>query len=252
MRRSPTFLLAAILSLPLAAANAPAQQAGITAPPPLSEAPPAAGTEVPLTAYSAVGSDMALANHLDQMGWSDAQISAFILGIRAALRGNPFPIDDAAKQVSERISQQVAEIESRQREQEFAKPGRLKQYMKDICKRLNLVESDSGLCYGVQTGSTGVRAGPDDTVVVSCAAFAADAATPIPQLTNPKARVKVSEMLPGFVEGIQMMTAGGQAIFVLPPSLSFGAGKWPPGVDRGTPILFRIGLIEVISGDSPR
>jgi FKBP-type peptidyl-prolyl cis-trans isomerase len=253
MRPAPISLLSAALTLVLVAGSAAAQQSGaITAPAPLAEAPQPAGLDVPLTAYSAVGSDMALANHLDQMGWSEAQVSAFILGIRAAMRGNPFPVEDAAKRVTESITQRGAEIESREREQAFAKPGRLKLYLKDICKRLNLEQSDSGLCYRIQAGAMGARAGPDDTVVVSCAAFASDGATPLPQLTNPNARVKVSDMLPGFVEGIQMMTAGGQAIFVLPPALSFGAGKWPPGVDHGTPILFRIGLTEVISGGTAR
>jgi FKBP-type peptidyl-prolyl cis-trans isomerase len=135
---------------------------------------------------------------------------------------------------------------------EFAKPGRLTEYIKNICKRLNLQEADSGLCYAIRPGSTGARPGPDDTVVVSCAAFAADGSTPIPQLTAEKARTKVSEMLPGFVEGIQMMSVGGQAIFVLPPALSFGAGTWPAGVDHGTPLLFRITLNEVISAGTQR
>jgi hypothetical protein len=85
---------------------------------------------------------------------------------------------------------------------------------------------------------------------VSCAAYAADGATPIPQLSSQKARTKVSDMLPGFVQGIQMMTVGGQAIFVLPPALSFGNGNWPMGVDRGTPLIFRFALIDVLSGNA--
>jgi FKBP-type peptidyl-prolyl cis-trans isomerase len=186
------------------------------------------------------------------MGWTDAQVAAFIDGIRAAFRGKPYPPNDAARQITERIRQEIAEIESHEREQQFAKPGHLENYLKEICKRLKLTKSDSGLCYGIDPGTTGSRPGPDDTVVVSCAAYAADVATPLPQLSNKNARVKVSDMLPGLGEGVQMMTVGGQAIFVLPPALSFGSGKWPPGVDRGTPLIFRIALINVISGDVQR
>jgi FKBP-type peptidyl-prolyl cis-trans isomerase len=206
----------------------------------------------PVEAFSSVGSDMAMANHLGEMGWNEAQIAAFIEGIRAAFHGRPYPPSAAARQISERITQQIAAIEAHEREVEFAKPGRLKEYIKDICKRLNLEQADSGLCYTIRPGTTEARPGPDDTVVVSCAAFAADGSTPIPQLTAEKARTKVSEMLPGFVEGIQMMSVGGQAIFVLPPALSFGAGTWPPGVDHGTPLLFRITLNEIVSADKPR
>jgi FKBP-type peptidyl-prolyl cis-trans isomerase len=204
----------------------------------------------PLEAFSAVGSDMALANHLGEMGWSEAQVSAFIEGIRAAFQGKPYPPSDAARQISDRIRRQIAEIESREKEQEFAKPGHLEEYLKEVCKRLKLTQSDSGLCYAIDPGTTGSRPGPDDTVVVSCAAYAADFATPLPQLSSQNARIRVSNMLPGFVEGIQMMAVGGQAIFVLPPALSFGSGEWPPGVDRGTPLIFRISLINVISGNA--
>jgi FKBP-type peptidyl-prolyl cis-trans isomerase len=226
-------ILCAAIPLGLAAQQAP----GI--------APPSPAQEAPLDAFSAVGSDMALANRLDQMGWNEAQITAFLDGIRAALHGTPVPLSEAAKQVSVEITQRIAEIDARAKEQEFAKPGRMKEYLKEICKRLKLDQSDSGLCYLVSPGDSGVRPGPDDTVVVSCAAYSSDLATPLPQLTNQKASIKVSEMLPGFVEGIQMMTVGSNAVFVLPPSLSFGAGKWPPGVARGTPLVFRITLNEV-------
>jgi FKBP-type peptidyl-prolyl cis-trans isomerase len=206
----------------------------------------------PLEAFSAVGSDMALANHLNEMGWTDAQVAAFIDGIRAAFRGRPYPPNDAARQITERIHQQIAEIESREREQQFAKPGHLEDYLKEICKRLKLAQSDSGLCYEIDAGTTGSRPGPDDTVVVNCAAYAADVATPLPQLSSKNARIKVSDMLPGFVEGVQMMTVGSQAIFVLPPALSFGSGKWPPGVDRGTPLVFRVALVNVIGAGAQR
>jgi FKBP-type peptidyl-prolyl cis-trans isomerase FkpA len=247
-------VLGAVTALFMAFGAADAQQVPAQDSSPAIQPPQSAfqAPAIPLDAYSSVGSDMALANHLNELGWSEAQITAFIEGIRAALHGKPFPATDAARQVSDTISKRVAEIEAQEREQEFAKPGRLKEYLRDICKRMKLDESDSGLCYAISSVGSGVRPGPDDTVVVSCAAFAADLATPLPQLTNQKARTKVSDMLPGFVEGIQMMTVGSSAIFILPPALSFGKGDWPPGVDRGTPLIFRITLNEVVSANSPR
>jgi FKBP-type peptidyl-prolyl cis-trans isomerase len=224
-------------------AGAPAQQAEIpkgTAAP--SQAP------IPLSALSAIGSSVAVGNHLDELGWSEAQIDAFIEGIRAALHGKPYPLDAAAQEANDAIGRRVGEIEARERDQEFAKPGALEKYLKDICKRMGLQQSDSGLCYGIKYGAKGIRPGPDDTVVVSCMAMAADGKTPIPQLSNQNARGKISTMLPGFVEGLQMMTVGSEALLVLPPALSFGGGAWPPGVDRGSPLIFRITLKEVISG----
>jgi FKBP-type peptidyl-prolyl cis-trans isomerase len=211
-----------------------------------------AAAMAPADAYAALGSDLAMANHLNDMGWSEAQIASFIDGLRAAFHGKPVPFNDAARQVSTEIAKHIAEMDAKERKQQLSTPDGLKAYLKDICKQLKLQQSDSGLCYSIEFGPTGIRPSPDDTVIVSCRAFAADGKTAIPELSAEKAHVKVSDTLPGFVEGLQMMSAGSKALFVLPPALSFGSGNWPAGVDRGTPIIFRIILDDVVAGAAIR
>lgn len=206
----------------------------------------------PADAYAALGSDLAMANHLNDMGWSEAQIASFIDGLRAAFHGRPVPFNDAARKMSDEIARHISEMDAKEKRQQLLTPEGLKAYLKDICKQLKLQQSDSGLCYNIQFGPTGIRPGPDDTVIVSCRAFAADGKTAITELSAEKARVKVSDTLPGFVEGLQMMSAGSKALFILPPALSFGAGNWPAGVDRGTPIIFRIVLDDVVAGTASR
>jgi FKBP-type peptidyl-prolyl cis-trans isomerase FkpA len=206
----------------------------------------------PLEAFSAVGSDFAKANHISDMGWSEAQISAFIDGIRAAIHGTPVAFSDTARKLSDQMGKRMTEIEARANADQFATPQRLDEYMKDICKRLNLSMTDSGMGYGIDSGGTGMRPGPDDTVVVTCIGMAPDAKTVLPQLSSQKVRVKVSESLPGFVEGLQMMTVGGKAIFVMPPALTFGSGKWPEGVEPGSPLIFRVSLDDVAGADKPQ
>jgi FKBP-type peptidyl-prolyl cis-trans isomerase FkpA len=207
---------------------------------------------IPLSAFSAVGSSLAVGSHLDKLGWNEEQIAAFVEGVRAALQGKPVPFDAAAQDANTSFSRQLGEIETQERGSEFARPGAIDKYLKDICKRLNLEQSDSGLCYGINFGAKGIRPGPDDTVVVSCMAIACDGKTELPQLSNQNARAKVSSLLPGFVEGFQMMTVGSEAIFVLPPALSFGDGPWPPFLARGEPLIFRIALKEVIGNGAAR
>jgi FKBP-type peptidyl-prolyl cis-trans isomerase len=249
------FALRAAVPLLVASGLCSAQPPG-AAPSDPGQSPPAAATMPqslpPLQAFSEVGSDLVMANHLNEMGWSEAQIAAFIDGIRSAIAGKPFPATEAARQISESINQRKAEIEARDSEQEFAKPGRLESYLKEACKRLKLKRTDSGLCYAIQPGETGMRPGPDDTVVVSFTARAFDGTTELPQLSDQKVHMKLADTFPGFREGIQMMNVGAQGLFVLPPALSFGSGKWPPGVVRGTPLIFQVTLEDVVSGDKPR
>jgi FKBP-type peptidyl-prolyl cis-trans isomerase FkpA len=239
-----SLVLVPILALPAAGRGA-ADNGSATAAPPAPA--PAVSATYPLSAFSAIGSSFAQGNHLPELGWNEAQISAFIEGIRAAFRGKPYPFDDPAKEASAAMGRRVQELQSREREAEFAQPGRLRAYMKDMRKRLNLEEADDGLCFGIQTGGKGNRPGPDDTVVLSCLAVAADGVTKLPQLSTERARMKVKDLLPGIAEGVEMMTNTSQALLIVPPALSFGSGEWPEGVDRGTPIIFQVTLHEVVT-----
>jgi FKBP-type peptidyl-prolyl cis-trans isomerase FkpA len=227
-------------------AIAASAQADVAAKP---EAAPPSQEEL-LQGLAAIGSQVATENHLRDMGWTTAEVDAFISGIHAAIQGNPIPFNGAARQVKTAMTKRLAEIDSRERQAAFADPANLKKYLKNICKRYSLEQSDSGLCYKINPGPSGSRPGPDDSVLFSCTAYASDGTTPIISLTNENARDRISNMLPGFAEGIQMMTVGGEGIFVLPPALSFGSGAWPQGVDAGTPLIFVIKLKQIVVAES--
>ena len=226
-----------------------AQTAGVAGP----GGTPSVSPPAPLTAFAAIGSSMAQVSHLPELGWSEEQIAAFVEGVNAVFHGKPYPFDDAARQVSAEMMRKVQELEAHKKQQAvdaFAQPGRLEKYMKEMRKRYGLQQSDTGLAYSVQAGRTGVRPRPGDTIVVSCLATAADGTTKLPQLSSDHMRVKMANLLPGFMEGFQMMSVDSQARFILPPALSFGTGEWPEGVDRGTPLLFFVTLHEVISAET--
>lgn len=235
-----------VAALHLSAASI-ARADGAAAPGPT---PTPVDSALPLSGFSAIGAYFAKSNHLTELGWNDAQVAAFIEGIRGAFKGRDYPFDDAARKVSEEMGRRAHEIEARGQQQSFADPAQLQAYMKSVCKRYNLDQSDSGLCYTIQSPGKGNRPGSGDTVVMSCVAVAADGSTKLPQLSGSHFRVKVAELLPGIREGVQMMANTGQALFVLPPALSFGDAPWPDGVDRGTPLIFQVTLHEVLSAGS--
>jgi FKBP-type peptidyl-prolyl cis-trans isomerase len=222
---------------------------------PLGSPAPASGT-LPTTAFAAIGSSFAQSSHLPELGWDETQIAAFIDGVNAALHGKSYAFDDTARAVSAEMGRRLHELEMRKKQlavEAFAQPGRLEQYMKEMRKRHSMQQSDSGLLYSIlpgPSGGGGVRPRPGDTVVVSCVATAADGTTKLPQLSSDHVRVKMTDLLPGFMEGLQMMSVESQARFILPPALSFGTHEWPEGVDQGTPLLFSVTLHEVSSAEA--
>ena len=118
--------------------------------------------------------------------------------------------------------------------------------MKEMRKRFFLQQTDDGLGYRIEAGRGGPRPRPGDTVVITCIAAAADGKTNLPQLSSKRIRVRMADLLPGFVEGLQMMTVDAKAVLVMPPNLSFGAGEWPDGVERGTSLVFWVTLHEIV------
>lgn len=217
--------------------------------PPPSVALPAAPHS--LTTFKAVGAAFGKSSRLHDLGWSESEFAAFLEGVKLAYRGEKIPFDDDTQRLYAEMGQRIKDLESRERQRLFADPAWLEKYMKDACKQFGLQRSDSGLAYGVAAKGKGVRPGPDDSVVISANVTAADGATDLPQLTIEKKKFKVSDLVPGIAEGVQMMTLDSRGMFVLPPALSYGDGEWPKGVDRGAPLLFMVVLHEVISADAP-
>lgn len=247
------------LALALAAAGAacaaPAQSAVATDPAAAAVLPSpgpsaAPAPAFPLTAYTAFGSSLAQSGHFAELGWNDEQFNAFLDGIRAAFQGKAVPMDDATRRLAAEMGRRIGEIAARTSQQAAGASdpkAQLGRYFKEMGRRLSLQIADSGLGYNVQPGRNGIRPRPGDTIVFTCSAMAADGATKLPQLSSDRIRVKMEGMLPGLMEGLQMMTVDSHAVFVLPPSLSFGQGPWPDGVERGSPLVFWITLHDVIS-----
>jgi FKBP-type peptidyl-prolyl cis-trans isomerase len=254
--------LGAELARPLAdlgARAAAAELARVLPSAPRSDKEPAAEAKAPgqaaaypPPAYSGLGSSLAQGNHFTELGWSDEQAAAFIDGLKAAFAGRPFPFDDNAKNLSFEMGKRARQLEAQAKLRSFGAPGNLEKYLQSTGRRLKLDESDSGLWFSIRTAGRGDRPLPDDSVVISCSALAPDVKTKLPGLSAEHYKVRVSELLPGLREGVQMMAVGSEGTFLVPPKLSFGDGAWPSGVEKDSPIIFRVTLENVVRGEPPK
>lgn len=202
----------------------------------------------PLAAYSALGSSLEMTGHLSELGWNETQLDAFVEGLRAAYHGKPLPMDDAAQRLAADVGKRISELAAQAQRQAPWNPDdkeRLGRYFRAMEKRLSLQISGSGLGYNVQPGKNGIRPRPGDTIVITVHATASDGSTKLPQLSAERIQVKMEGMLPGLMEGLQMMTVGSEAVFVLPPALSFGDKPWPDNVERGSPLVYWVTLHDV-------
>lgn len=216
--------------------------------------PPAAGAprEFPLGAYADMGFVFGDNGKFARLGWTPQQFEAFITGLRESYEDKSHAFDPTSRALNEEISrrlQQIAKEESQAFNHALKDPARLEAYMKEVCRTMHLDRSDSGLAYGVQGLSSGARPEPGDSVVVTWSVRAADMKSDVALLNVTKATFKVAQLLPGLAEGVQMMTAGSAEMLILPPDLSYGSGEWPPGVEKGTPLVYMVKLEQVIPGN---
>jgi FKBP-type peptidyl-prolyl cis-trans isomerase len=216
---------------------------------------PAADKPVPpqpagdLGVYAAVGSGVARSVGIADLGWTDAQLEAFIQGLRAAHAKQPYAFDDAARKLFAELQQRVASA----RPAPAAAPAprdTLSEQLRPIRERLAMQQTDSGLLYRIIQGGAGPRPQPQDTVIANFSAKTPASPDELPQLSGRGMRMKVNELPAGVIEALQMLALGGTGLFFLPPHLSFGDGPWPEGIAPGTPIMLQIELVDIVSADA--
>jgi FKBP-type peptidyl-prolyl cis-trans isomerase len=201
--------------------------------------------EQPLQAFEELGASFAVSARIGELHWSEEQFNAFVAGLSDGYHHRHQPFDESARELYAAMAQTVQEIDRKQREEAFLDPKNVEKYMRETRRTLNMQQTDSGLCYMVQGGGGSNRPAPTDTVVISYDVTAPDLQTALPNLSASRARVKVSDLLPGLAEGVQMMTSDSKGFFLVPPSLSFGTAHWPDGVAKNSPLIYRVTLHEI-------
>jgi FKBP-type peptidyl-prolyl cis-trans isomerase len=92
----------------------------------------------------------------------------------------------------------------------------------------------SGLQYKVLSQGSGARPGPDDTVKVNYVGKLVDGQVFDDSSKHPgggPAAIPLSNVIPGFREGLQLMQTGGHYQFFIPSNLAYGAeprSEMPP------------------------
>lgn len=193
-----------------------------------------------LAPYAALGSYLAENNHISDLKWTEEQFAAFAAGVRATYDGRGFPLDEDAKALRDQISARVQQLVSAEQ------PDPAEEYFRMLRERENVSRTASGLHHRTTLEGEGVSPKASDLVVISYAARRPDGEK-LPALGAERLRVRVSDLLPGLAEGVQLMKPGGKALIYLPAKLSFADGAWPANVPPGMPIGFFVELHEVVA-----
>lgn len=109
-----------------------------------------------------------------------------------------------------------------------------------------LTRTASGLGYAVLQEGRGVRPGPRDVVTVHYAGWRTTGQLFDSSYGRSKpATFRLDQVIPGWTEGVQLMSEGATFTLVIPADLAYGKRGVPPTIGPDETLIFRVELIQV-------
>jgi FKBP-type peptidyl-prolyl cis-trans isomerase FkpA len=199
-----------------------------------------AGPEPSLDTDSSYALGMDIGASLKQSGISP-EYEAFVQGMRDVLEDQDtrFTQEEAMEKL------QTAFVAAMQKQNEDRRQAEA-EFLAETGKKPGVTITESGLQYEVIAQGTGARPGPADTVRVNYEGTFSDGRVfDSSYARGEPTEFPLSGVIPGWTEGIQLMSEGATYKFYIPSDLGYGpngSGPIPPY----SPLTFKVELIAVV------
>lgn len=192
---------------------------------------------------------LSMGNNFRASGIQKINVADFADGVAAVFDGAELKMSyDEAKTV---IRDFFAAMEARQRE-EAAKAGEANRqageaFLSENAKRNEISVTASGLQYEVLVQGTGVKPDPTDQVKVHYTGKLIDGTVFDSSVERGEpATFGVTQVIPGWVEALQMMNAGSKWRLYIPSDLAYGPNGAGGVIGPHATLIFDVELLEVI------
>jgi len=182
----------------------------------------------------------------------DFDIDMYLLGIQDTVKDSRQLSDEELKTIYDAYQKQLVEL--RREKDKADRAASLKaseEFLEENRNKEGVVTTDSGLQYTVLNKGTGASPGIKDTVVVLYTGRLVNGNVfDTTSATNEPRQFKVSRVVRGWTEGLQLMNEGSKYQFYLPPALGYGSqnrSKIPPN----SVLIFDVELVRVIKAEAP-
>ena len=178
------------------------------------------------------------------MPGGEANVDDLIAGFIQAIKG-----DSAAMRMTPQEAQQYLQsyfVEAQAREAAAAKEEGEK-FLAENKTKEGVITTESGLQYQVITEGTGVKPTAEDRVKVHYTGTLLDGTKFDSSVDRGEpAEFGVSQVIPGWTEGLQIMPAGSKYIFWIPSGLAYGERGAGQDIKPNSVLKFEVELLEVI------
>ena len=192
---------------------------------------------------------MSIAHNMMSSGIQSIEFDDFVAGVKAILTGSEPAV--SFEEASELLNKYFAEIEAEQRAQAEAMSAAMKEegeaYLKFNSEQDGVVVLPSGLQYKVLVKGSGKK--PSATDKVKChyeGTLLNGAKFDSSYDRNEPAVFGLNQVIPGWTEGVQLMSEGAKYEFVIPYNLAYGAHGAPGAIPPYATLKFVVELLEVL------
>lgn len=192
---------------------------------------------------------MSIAHNMMSSGVKGIVIEDFTAGLKAVLNGEEpaVPFDEAGKL----LDKYFADIENAQKAEMEAMGAAMRQegeeYLAANAKKEGVRVTPSGLQYKVVREGTGRKPKASDKVKCHyCGTFVNGSKFDSSYDRNEPAVFGLNQVIPGWTEGLQLMSEGAKYEFYIPYKLGYGEHGAPGAIPPYSALIFTVELLEVL------
>ncbi|HHX34249.1 MAG TPA: FKBP-type peptidyl-prolyl cis-trans isomerase [Gammaproteobacteria bacterium] len=191
------------------------------------------------------GIGLSMGKNLSQEGMDDLDSQAVALGIEDALAKKDQRLSDDELMEAFSFLQARAQERMSALNDEAAKAG--VEFLAENAKRDGVKTTDSGLQYEVVTKAEGTQPKISDVVSVHYHGTLIDGSVFDSSIDRGEpVEFPVGGVIPGWVEGLQLMNVGEKYKFYIPSELAYGAQSPTPTIPANSTLIFEVELLEVV------
>ncbi len=190
------------------------------------------------------GIGLNMGKSLSQEGMDDLDSKAVAQGIEDAIGKKEQKLKDEELVEAFAFLQKRAEERMTAMNEEAAKAG--KKFLEENGKREGVVTTPSGLQYEVVKKADGAQPKPTDVVTVHYEGKLTDGSVFDSSIQRGSPiDLPVNGVIPGWVEGLQLMHVGEKYKFYIPSELAYGAQSPSPAIPANSVLVFDLELIGI-------
>ncbi len=178
--------------------------------------------------------------------------AAFLSGVEDVMAGNEPRLSDEEANAVVQAYQEKRRTAAEAERQQLAETNLAasEKYLAENAEREGVQVLDSGLQYRVLTEGSGKSPQPGDTVEVHYRGTLPDGTEFDSSYSrNQTETFGVSQVIPGWVEALQLMQEGDKWELAIPPDLAYGPGGSGGAIGPNQVLLFEVELLKVIDAE---